>query len=814
MKERGHGPCNKSSAVNSFAGPVVESQDPKRDSALAEASQGRPLFNHPGDSSSLDSTQSLSVGLRRSTKGDLENPINRQNKDSHGLHLLPNANVQDHRRVRNDGEKESASTNSERGVKQSRKESTLREKDMSERSQSKIDKNRSERERRESTKSSCLSGSGQRQQQDDPVTLRRSGRSKSPTSHAFSPASVSSRSSADTQSRKEEPWHEHGRKRPSGHSSDKSHRTGGMREHHRKEERRQEGRSSLERRHRKRDGTNEYGQRKTPSEERNRPDEKNSDRGEEKSTRSEGGKEHERQSARDAGNARWAGNNADKNKRASDGKVRNQADVRDERGRSSPNHGAENPRKDQDARRRKSGGMEELSKSKASGSWDESRGHVHVSSDRRGVRDKGRRSGTADKGSKNSPDNARIPKPSGGRNVHADGLAGKGRKSPVRSTSSCDGASMAEESSPKRKLTFMETLNLTISPIKKQNNSALPQPRPQKPLQPPPEDALANNPTEGGNSLEVGEVIDGVEEGSVDDSSACPTDTTRQPHDTEPPPCLEVMGKDQIRSGKADCTASEMQEEEESVLKADDCPTGCISEKCVVDETADPGVSLLPDPSRPVDSPTVPLTGDSQASAKENVERRVIGAQDAGEEDRINPEPEASSVHEDSSQLKVTTCVVPSPTAKTCLNTDTSQSLDVVSVCVEKSDQAIETIAVSDPEVTQGLEDPKPSSNSLPTPSTEAVILNTTAQEEGTPPKQPSSPEPDSAKSKAEISKPSQGVTVPYDEDSMMLTLSNIEVIPEAISPLTSPVRQIRKPQQQQQRLGRETHVKSLSKGQ
>ncbi|KAK3522713.1 hypothetical protein QTP86_030735 [Hemibagrus guttatus] len=841
-KERGHNAyCWSSANKNNLAGAVKESQELKRDEVLAEVSQGRSLFNNqPGDSSSVDSTPSSSVMMRKCTRSNIENPLNRQNKDSRGLDSLPNASPQDQRHVQGNRERESTSETSttrracdekERsmGVKQSGKESTSKEKDVSERSQTKMDKNR---EQRATAESSCAPSSGQ--QQDDPVTFRRSGRSGSSSSHA---SSSESRSNTDTQSRKEESWHKQGQERQSANtevsgvrseksSSDKSHgktEKRGMREHQRKEERRQEGMSSSERKRTRSDSVKEYEHRKT--DERNRADEKNSSRGERRSTRPETTKEPEGQSAKDLGTTRGMGNHADK-MRISDGKDRSRADVRENRRHGSPvkpHHSAQNLRKDQDDRRRTS------SKSKASSSRD-TRGDT---SDRHGVSkgrsDKEKRSSTSDKGSKNALDNASVPKTREDGNVQADVLASTRRKSPVRLASSCDSSGVTEESSPKRKLTFMETLNLTLSPIKKQNNSEGPEP--QEPVQPPPEDTLASNSTKDRSLFEVGEdfcVIDEVEDDCGDDSLAHPTNATTKPHDTEPPASLEVTGKElelpkrfdgdlnETQSGKVDGTDSEMQEEE-SLTKADDsevCPTGCISQKSVLDKTAVPKVSLLPEQAQPVDNPTVPITDvsckeDSQVSVKKNKERIRIGAKNSGVQDQIDDKSAESRVQNDSSQQEVATSVIPTPMTQTCSNTD--MSLEVVSstVGVENNQQCKETIAVSDMEITQVLENPAPCPDLLMGPSTELVNVNSTAQKDGILPEQVSSSEPDSKENQMEIPKPSRSVVVAHDEDSMMLTLSNIKVIPEAISPLTSPVRQIKK---SQQRLGKESHVKSLSK--
>lgn len=863
MKERGHETYNRSlTSLNSPAGPIRQSQGLKRDKGLAEMSQGRPLYQ-PGNSTSLDATPSSSEVLRRCTRSNVENTLNRQNKDFQGLDSLPITSAQDPRHAQGNRtsctqETERTHTKSEtstrqpvcdetdsrRAVKQSGNKRTSKEKDISEKSETKMDKNGSEKELREATKSSYGSGGGERQQHDDPVTLRRSGHSRSPsTQHASSSASDSSRSNVDTQSRKEE--FRHKQERQSGHravsgskseksSSEKSNRKTeqrGTREHHRKEERRQEGTSSSERRRTRSDGIKEYDHRNTQSEERNRPDENNSSRGERRCSRSEASKGHERQSAKDSGTTRGVGSKADK-MHVNDGKDRSHTDVRENRRHASPvkpHHSAPTLRKDQDDKRRTSGRTEESSRSKASSSRSDSRADTcmtsFVHSVKEGIQGKGRsdkekRIGTPDKGSKNAADNARIPKICENGNAQDD-VANARQKSPISLTKSCNSSAVPEDSSPKRKLSFMETLNLTVSPIKKQDDSG----QAKEPVQPPPEDTLVINSTKDRSSVEFGEefcVIDEVEDDSMDDSLDVPNNVTAPPHDEEPPTSLELPKRfdgdlSETLSGKMDGTDSEKQEG--GLKNSDVCPPS-ISQKCVVDKTVLPEVSLLPERAKAVDSACVSLTDvsceeqeASQASVKKDKGKEMLGAKTANEGGQIDDNPQ-TLVQNDTSRQEVATSVMATAMAKTCSNMESSLSLEVVSstVGVENNHQSEETIAVSDMEITGGLENPDPCTGPPVGASAEAINVNATTQEAGLPPGQASSSEPDSTENEMELSRPSRSVVVPHDEDSMMLTLNNIKVIPDMISPLTSPVRQIQK--SQQQRLGKEPHVKSLSEGQ
>ncbi|KAI5614787.1 CASP8-associated protein 2 [Silurus asotus] len=759
-------------------------------------SQESPGFTK-GSLVSVDATPSSFSVFRRC---QVENSLNLQNNHSQSSDSLPNAGTQDQRRAPGNQtcctrDRESPSTNSESSTGQNVcKETDMRKEAQGKESASRrmevLDKHQSrpEREQREPSKSSCGSGSSQRQQQDDPVTLRMSGRSKSPSSRAIT----------DTQGRKEESRHKQGlekaRRSVEGRRSEKgsSHRKTekrGTREHHRKEERRQEGISSSESR---RSGIKE--RRRSPqSEERKRPDGKSSNGEERRSLRAEGSKEHDRQGAKDAISARDSG-------RSGDGpKDRSRSDVRESRRHSlpvKPHH----LRKDQDDKR--SGRTEEpMSRSKSSSSRDDSQGDTYTSSVKERS-DKNKRTGTS---SMSVPDKARVHKRSQGDKVQAEGPAK--RISPIRLTSSCgdENAALPEESSPKRKLSFMETLNLTVSPVKKQNNSERAEETPH------PEETLISNLTKDGNPFEVGEefcVIDEVADDSVEGSFALPTNTIAQPYDDEPPTCLEVKGQEldlpkmfdgdysKTQAGKMDVSDSEMQE--------DICTTS-ISQEGVVDKIAVPEDSSLLEKSTSVDSlSSLSLT---DVSCKEqDPQASVENFSAAGQ---IDDKPEKPLFPNDQFQQHVATSVMLTPAIRTCSEMDTSVSLEVVSSIVAiDNQQSKETLPDLDMEITPGLKNLTPSPGSLILPSIEENNLK--AQEAGIPTRPASSSEPDSIENEIELFKTCKHLVVPHDEDSMMLTLSNLKVIPEAISPLTSPVRQIKK--SQQQRLGKEPHVKSLGK--
>ncbi|XP_051951193.1 CASP8-associated protein 2 [Xyrauchen texanus] len=111
-------------------------------------------------------------------------------------------------------------------------------------------------------------------------------------------------------------------------------------------------------------------------------------------------------------------------------------------------------------------------------------------------------------------------------------------------------------------------------------------------------------------------------------------------------------------------------------------------------------------------------------------------------------------------------------------------------------------------EISQASENMKTSKIKLSNHDT--APSDTTVREEAMSSVQGDSSEPDSTNKEKPILKPSSPLVFPHDEDSMMLTLRNLRVIPEPISPLTSPVRQVKNVEPQ--RADKQPHVKCLSK--
>ncbi|KAL6485686.1 hypothetical protein MHYP_G00050780 [Metynnis hypsauchen] len=935
--ERSQEPCLRNQAntgpnVNSPVGPSKESQECRGGRGLAEASEHRDrsrLSSYPVHPVTSTDASPSSV-LQKCTRSNLDRPLHCQSKDSNGW--------RDCQRVQSSGKErgnvcsDSDITNSENCITAGQKvcdetagtrmeskevgkecltkqcnkksmESNPKEKNTSEKTLCNV--NKSERSQRESEKMNCASSKSQHQQQEDPLVLRRSGRAKSPLSqppHVSPSKSHShlsrgpSRVTSDTQteSRKQE---QDRRSRSGAHSIsemsssekssvslDRKMEKRGSREHHRKEERRHE---DSERRRTRSDRSKEYEQKKTRESEGGNGQQGNgSSREERRSTRSETNKEYERHNAKEIeeGIARGAADKTDR--RFRDGRDRSHDDVQNSRRESSPvkrgdQDSGRTRRKDcdEDINRRKfsSKREEQLSRSKASSSLDDSR---NKSSDKYNVKekcveidyDKGRRRADKDrqaldrKSTKDIPAaviaKSAIPEKSQigdnghvGETVHCQNEK-VDMQAPLK-LSSCEISAMAEESSPKRKLSFMETLNLTLSPIKKQSQSA----GPKELIIQPPEDAHVSNSAEERGSFELGEefcVIDETEnsqEEAMDVDSASATGSIVQLNQsssgTKPSQSQDLIpGSEEPITGLQDlvmkekgleissigevacegvmtpaekiCIDSKTQEKT-FVTNTDysgDSSEKCTnSSQCAVDKTVIAEVPLPSEGSVPVNSLSVHSVEDvckkqdPQASVRKHEEDR------SRENSRKECKPEQETpltVQIDASQKKVSTSVKVHAVSEACSNADTSVSLEVVSSTVSidvnphsKHGCADTQTTASDVEMMGGLQNldscPRPSEGRL----AGAVNTSSTLRAKGTPGEQASSSQPDSTEDELQNSRPFSSVVVTQDEDSMMLTLSNIRVIPEAISPLTSPVRQMRKVQHS---LGKEPHVKSPSK--
>lgn len=406
------------------------------------------------------------------------------------------------------------------------------------------------------------------------------------------------------------------------------------------------------------------------------------------------------------------------------------------------------------------------------------------------------------------------------------------RKSSVTLPSSSD---TPKEGSPNRKLSFMETLNLTLSPIKNPNLVFMLEESGK------PERAFVTN-SEDEASFALGEefcILDkaentqefteAMEDCLVTTTSALPLDPSNsssncsQGHDvptgsTESPICphknvkereLEALNRlegdlsTEAKTSDKKCMDSEVQEIQFiTEVNNDELATS-------VPPTLHQSVAEIPSPGdsdRPVNRPA-PQEQD-HCLLKNQTQEQITNSLKLSTETGVDNKPELISVQSGPFKPEVTSIEV-NATSMTCSGLDTF-SLEVVSSTVGVNEVSSQNKAACadiqtkmNMNLSSGLEKPIESSAM----SLEHTIIG----DDATPSHQTGPSEPDSTEDETNNFKPSSSVVSNHDEDSMMLTLRNIKVIPEAISPITSPVRQINRVQQQ--RSVKEQHIKSLSKG-
>ncbi|KAG9347421.1 hypothetical protein JZ751_004988, partial [Albula glossodonta] len=159
----------------------------------------------------------------------------------------------------------------------------------------------------------------------------------------------------------------------------------------------------------------------------------------------------------------------------------------------------------------------------------------------------------------------------------------------------------------------------------------------------------------------------------------------------------------------------------------------------------------------------------------------------------------------------ISTDAVSSTVSGDVVSQSNADNADIVS-------DVMETVVISSTEPEKDGEKPVTGQSLSKTQVTDVPKVSTTFTGQSGQPEQGSgqiskeccSSEPDSTEDEERHAKPSSSVPLAYDEDSMMLTLKSIQQIPEAISPLTSPVRPVKKSLPHCP--GKGHHVKSLSK--
>ncbi|XP_062407267.1 CASP8-associated protein 2 [Sardina pilchardus] len=422
----------------------------------------------------------------------------------------------------------------------------------------------------------------------------------------------------------------------------------------------------------------------------------------------------------------------------------------------------------------------------------------------------------------------------------------------------------SNENSPNRKLSFMETLNLTLSPVKKPNQPT----ECETPNSESVKDGVCSPSLDRTNPLNTGEefyVIDEVEESfseeihvnekipvsliSSRDHECCSKTATGE----SPVPGVMEMA---VKSSPENDSLETGNEKENM-----DCsrPIPAVDQQIVV--TTVTNVShLIPQKENTCLSNSMCLTTTNSAAITENdMVTSVSMIEDAVIESSLDTEKEhtdaaeptvlnftrnsAKNSEEKTSDARTTSSVCSSvlqdepfttltvqmnrdketTPVKSCVYMDSVSStvnLETPPSCPSSSAVCLDVPEVSKMETESGKNltsrSPfKKQLNGVPNVSSttkkdlilqEKVVVSS----DETHAQQAKNCEPDSTENTELSTEPSSSMVLPQDEDSMMLTLKTIKLIPEAISPLTSPVRLVKKAQPPPPE--KQPHIKSLSK--
>ncbi|KAG5276556.1 hypothetical protein AALO_G00107030 [Alosa alosa] len=426
--------------------------------------------------------------------------------------------------------------------------------------------------------------------------------------------------------------------------------------------------------------------------------------------------------------------------------------------------------------------------------------------------------------------------------------------------------SATDDNSPNRKLSFMETLNLTLSPVKKPNQPTECKPPNSESVK---DGVCSPSSLERTNPLDTGEefyVIDELEE-SVEEihvqekmpvslipsrDPECCSKTSTQERENPVPDVIEMPVKSSPENDSL-----EAGNEKDNV----ECsrPIPAVDQQVVA--TTETNVShLIPHKESRDISNSMNLTTTNSAAITENymvtsvtmVEDAVIESSLDTEKDHIDAaEPmvftftgnSAKNGEEKTSDTRTTSSLrsgvlqhqpftaltsqmnrdKETTPVKSCVDMESVSStvnLETPHSCPSSCTVRLDVPEVSKMEIESAehmtsCSPLKEQLNEVPNVSSttkkdlvlqEKVVVSS----DETPAQQAKDCEPDSTEDTEHCTEPSSSIVLPQDEDSMMLTLKSIKLIPEAISPLTSPVRQVKKVQPPPPE--KQPYIKSLSK--
>lgn len=777
------------------------------------------------------------------------------------------------------------------------KECNLLDKDASQKSQKKVEGN-SGRTEEEPIKASSVSSENTNHLPDVPVIPKSSKSLYSQSHKALSsevsnqPSKSSLKTAADTETQSQESIQKTDRSSKEGRHSDFK-RTALVDEasnsqnnkmekqessgHQRKEEKRQVTSSNTERRSSRTDRHREHENRPKESG-RTKRDESHSRGRERKSNRSEGSKEYERKSAKES------------DKKCREGRSRKQADALDNTRTKCDFQG-----KDECKRKASSKTDDSWLNNKKSQSHDNKRRKVFQSpekkesSDKYCSREKVKHKDTERKRDSDSEENM-VQKDGKFKNVlHNKDQKGSLPKKDrgIKESQQCkddqnkqlksiltESPSLVaigsipsrtkRDNSPDRKLSFMETLNLTLSPLKKQRLSS----DSKEPVGATAQDADNSRISElSGEEFFVIDELQSSQQ-SVEEINKDSVPPTIEPDLTSSSESEQADDLFTIATSKKSTTENtDMEVQEQKATKnqqaVDEVPAiKTISEK-KMDKTSDLNPldkdslsKLIPaklsqnsvsqdcseNSSGTIDDPVLSNSLCTEMSSKFTVSKNtpdsVVDCQKRipiiTEEPSMQPNSQdalPSGICQENVSSSDKACNI--PTSNSSEISESSVTMEVSSSTITVDDQSSVICSAAEvstskqhngrasgitenlkpAEITQTSDNQKMAEkshqSSVWNQNTTAVC--TTIREETTSSMQASFSEPDSTEKDEQNPKASSSDVLCHDEDSMMLTLKNIKVIPEAISPLTSPVRPVKRVQPL--RADKQPHVKSLSKG-
>uniref|UniRef100_A0A673H742 CASP8-associated protein 2 n=1 Tax=Sinocyclocheilus rhinocerous TaxID=307959 RepID=A0A673H742_9TELE len=804
------GPANTRHSLNNSTSSVLESQGARQDNVMSEVNQhkGRNSVSDPcayPPTTSTTATQPFEV-LQRCPRTDLDSPLQCQNKsaaksDSKTLTVQPQqesgpvhpnrtSTVAD---VSNAPKRSDSTlrvpdttTDSQFSTLKDNKNSSSKRADKLEKTQ-KLD-SKLGRTEKELIKDNFVSSENRNQQPEVPVVLKSSEQSKSPSSqsHKASP-SVSSqlsknsfKTAADVETRSQGHMHHQNPDRTSketkhsGLSSttctvvdEESHSQNhkGKKRVASSHERKEEKSSSAERRSSRTEKSRDHEQKRRKESDRSKRDEGNSSSSskERRSNRSDSSKEYERRNIRETDN------------KSEDKRSKKQVDAC---GQDFTSPKWVSQRKDAYKEKSSSKINEPSSKSKRAHSHDKARKMEDLKcSVKNGNSDKKRKRG------------GHLDHRVHNKNEQDKHLESESSSVVAVSSSPCK---TAEDNSPDRKLSFMETLNLTLSPLKKQKQSS----DPKEASGATSEDASPHN----SRLSDAGEeffVIDELKnsQNRVEEVDEVPVPTTAGKKEDLTSSCKKsgqvVDLSTAIVSEKPSGEQTDMDVQEENATESQeavDKVPASVKYNSVVS-------NILP-------------TKTSEVVVSDNIPDSIV--------EGYQQRDPIIAVSEDTSPMKIQrspqTKSQDLPPASNGICQDNVSSSDKAQSIPEINSSMISdssvNMEVSSSTVSADLDEPRKS----PSWGENNVTPNdsTTVRDETMSSSQPGFSEPDSTEKEEQNTKSSNPVVFCPDEDSMMLTLRNIRVMPEPLSPLTSPVRQVKKVQPQ--RAEKQPHVKSLNK--